>query len=216
MTSLLRHISLRPRLTSALAVGLLCWLTLPSSEGPARLLLAWDSGIALYILLTAVTMARSTLNDLRRHAAQQDEGRILILLFTIMASIASLGATMVQIGSASSASSVALTGVTVLLSWSFLQIIFALHYAHEYYGHSAHGKPCGLEFPGGDAKPDYCPDYWDFVYFAFTIGTTAQTSDIGISSPLIRRTVTIHSVVGFFYNTTILALAVNVAAGLIK
>ncbi len=94
------------------------------------------------------------------------------------------------------------------MSWFFLHTIFAIHYAHEFHASDA-GTP-DLIFPGGEE-----PDYWDFLYFAFTIGATAQTSDVGVAARRIRRTVLAHAVFSFFFNTGILALAVNVGASLI-
>ena len=87
---------------------------------------------------------------------------------------------------------------------------FALHYAHDYYRGS---KPGGLQFPSGDAKDK--PDYWDFVYFSFVIGMTAQTSDVGITDKIIRRTATVHGIISFVFNTALLALMVNIAASAI-
>ena len=97
-----------------------------------------------------------------------------------------------------------LAGVTILLSWTFMHTIFALHYAHEYY---ARGDKRCLSFPGEEA-----PDYWDFVYFSFVIGMTAQVSDVGITDKIIRRTATVHGIVSFVYNTALVALMVNIAA----
>ena len=98
---------------------------------------------------------------------------------------------------------------TIVLSWVFIHTIFALHYAHDYYGE--HGnKQSGLNFPGDDT-----PDYWDFVYFSLVIGMTAQVSDVAVASKLIRRTVTAHGIVSFFFNVALLALMVNVAASAI-
>ncbi len=94
---------------------------------------------------------------------------------------------------------------TVLLSWGFVHSIFALHYAHEFYGK----KPAagGLDFPG-----DKEPDYLDFVYFSFVIGMTFQVSDVAITSRSIRRTVTAHAIVAFLFNVALLAIMINIAA----
>ena len=106
---------------------------------------------------------------------------------------------------------VALAGLTVFLSWTFMQTMFALHYAHEYYI-DRNGKPAGgLDFPG-----DEKPDYWDFVYFAIVIGASAQTADVSITSKIIRRLVTLHSTVAFFFNAIILALTISIGAGLFE
>ena len=105
---------------------------------------------------------------------------------------------------------IALAGLTVFLSWSFMQTMFALHYAHEYYMEKDGTLAEGLEFPGQNHQPDY----WDFVYYAFVIGTSTATADVNIVSSVMRRITTLHCVVAFFFNTTILALTVNIGAGL--
>jgi uncharacterized membrane protein len=96
--------------------------------------------------------------------------------------------------------------VTILLSWSFIQVIFAFHYAHEFYAEHR-GQAGGLGFPDDDV-----PDYWDFLYFAFVIGMTSQVSDVTVKSQVLRRTVTAHSLLSFIFNVTLLALAINLAA----
>ena len=97
--------------------------------------------------------------------------------------------------------------VTIVLSWAFTHTMFALHYAHEYYDENR-GRGGGMEFPGNEPEPDY----WDFMYFAFTIGMCAQVSDVTVSSKSIRRTVLTHSIVSFLFNAALLALTVNIAS----
>ena len=96
--------------------------------------------------------------------------------------------------------------MTIVLSWAVVHTAFALHYAHEYYRGS---KPGGLQFPSGDAHAE--ADYWDFVYFSFVIGMTAQVSDVGITDKIIRRTATVHGIISFVFNTALIALMVNIA-----
>ena len=104
----------------------------------------------------------------------------------------------------------ALAVATITLSWAAVHTTFALHYAHEFYRDD---KPGGLAFPAGDTSEQ--PDYWDFVYFAFIIGMTAQTSDVGITDKSIRRIATAHGIVSFLFNTALVALMVNIAASAI-
>src|SRR5437868_13660851 len=104
-----------------------------------------------------------------------------------------------------------LAEITIALSWTLVHTAFALHYAHDYYRGS---KPGGLQFPSGD-RQDHA-DYWDFVYFSFVIGMTAQVSDVGITDKTIRRTATIHGIISFVYNTALVALMVNIAASAIS
>ena len=125
------------------------------------------------------------------------------------AALATVGAIFVQLTTAPAGHHVlnlVFAAVTILLSWSLIQVIFAFHYAHEYYAeHRGHAR--GLGFPGDDA-----PNYWDFLYFAFVIGMTSQVSDVTVNSKVLRRTVTAHSLLSFVFNLTLLALAVNLAA----
>src|SRR6202012_18616 len=99
----------------------------------------------------------------------------------------------------------------IALSWAAVHTGFALHYAHEFY---RGGKPGGLQFPSRDNKE--APDYWDFVYFSFVIGMTAQVSDVGITDKTSRRPATAHGIVSFIYNTALVALMVNIAASAIS
>ena len=90
--------------------------------------------------------------------------------------------------------------------------MFAFHYAHEHYSpHGSHAIEGGLDFPA-----DRHPDYWDVIYFSTSIGATSQTSDVSIKSKEIRRLVTLHAVVSFFFNTMVLALTINLAASLVQ
>ncbi len=100
---------------------------------------------------------------------------------------------------------------TILLSWAFMHTIFALHYAREYYGEGADRRIGGLVFPGNEE-----PDYWDFLYYSLVIAMTAQVSDVQITSRTIRRLSTVHGVVAFFFNVTVLALTVNIISSLMQ
>jgi uncharacterized membrane protein len=213
---LLRVIGARPRLTTSVAVGLavmaMCWLGAQTATARC-VLVAWDAGVALYLVLVGLVMARSRIEHIRLHAASQDEGRLGILVLTVFAAMASLGAIVAELvikeGAKPSGMQLALATITIVLSWVFIHTIFALHYAHDYYGE--HGaKKSGINFPADDN-----PDYWDFVYFSFVIGMTCQVSDVAVESRLVRRTVAAHGVLSFFFNTALLALTVNIAASMI-
>jgi uncharacterized membrane protein len=214
----LRHIKVRPRLTAAAIFScLVFFLLLPEHwRTVTKLLTAWDSGTFLYLILASIMMYSSGSSTIRDRAALQDEGSIIILGLTVCSAIASLVAIMAELAAAkghggTSMQHVLLTGATVVLTWLFMQTMFALHYAHDFYNNCARNGDGGLEFPGLNPTPDY----WDFVYFSFVIGTAAQTADINITSKTFRRIVALHSVIVFFFNTTILALTVNVGASLL-
>ena len=177
-----------------------------------RLLVGWDIYVGLYLALVAHVMTECDVHRIRQRAAREDEGQLTILVLTVTAALASLGAIVAELGSSAGTprrpSHLALAALTILLSWAFIHTIFALHYAHEFYDETDGG---GLAFPGGDREPDY----WDFVYFSFVIGMTSQVSDVGITSRRVRRTVSAHGVVAFAFNAALLALSVNIAASVI-
>ena len=204
-----RVVYARPRTFISLAVGLAAFFLLPGSlRLVTRLLTGWDIFIALYLLLVCIMMQRCGLVHIRRNAAVQDDGRFLILLLTALGAFASIAAILFELGGTHrSGLALALATATIALSWAAVHTTFALHYAHDYYRGA---KPGGLQFPNGDQHEH--PDYWDFVYFSFVIGMTAQVSDVGITDKSIRRTVTVHGIVSFVFNTALLALMVNIAA----
>lgn len=214
---LLRIVRSRPRLFSSGALGLVVTVALaavPQCRPVTRLLIGWDIGVAVYLALAAHMMSWSKVHHIRRRAAHQDEGQAAILVLTVAAALASLAAIFAELGStagaggARSPARLMFVALTILLSWAFIHTMFALHYAHEFY--DRHDGP-GMAFPGGEKEPDY----WDFVYFSFTIGMTSQVSDVGVTSKPIRHTVIAHGVVAFFFNVALLALMINLAAGAI-
>jgi uncharacterized membrane protein len=163
-------------------------------------------------------MARANPVTMRRIALQQDEGRVVILgLLTASAciSLLAIGFMLHDKGITGSvlALHLALAALTIIGSWLLVHTIFALHYARAYYqNHQTlqDRKAEGLDFPS-----DLEPDYWDFLYFSFVIGMTSQVSDVEITSRPMRRLALGHGVLSFFFNTTILAMSINIIAGLI-
>jgi uncharacterized membrane protein len=211
MSRPMRLIYARPRMFISLAVGILfCALVPGSPRLTTRLVLGWDALIAVYLVLVYVMMLCNDHQHIRRSAAMQDDGRFVILLVTAIGAFASIAAIVAELGAHRGAVELTIAITTIALSWAAVHTIFALHYAYEYYRH----PPGGLQFPSGD-KEDHA-DYWDFVYFSFVIGMTAQVSDVGISDKIIRRTATAHGIVSFIYNTALLALTVNIAASAIS
>ena len=202
----------RPRTFVSVAVGIAVALLIPGSMRlVTRMLAGWDAFAALYLVLAYVMMLRCGVAHIKRSAILQDDGRFLILLLTAFGALASLLAIVFELGaSKGSPAGLAVAILTITLSWTAVHTAFALHYAHEFY----RGKtPGGLQFPSGDAHAD--ADYWDFVYFSFVIGMTAQVSDVGITAKSIRRTATAHGIISFVYNTALVALMVNIAASAI-
>jgi len=208
----LRVLRARPRLFLCVVFGIVAGAVLPGAlRLPTRLLAGWDIGVALYLILALVMMGQSDVSRIRRRAVLQDEGQLVILTLVVAAALASLIAILAELGGAAGVNRdpahLMLAAFTIFVSWAFTHVIFALHYAHEYYVENC-GKGGGLTFPGEGP-----PDYWDFLYFSFVIGMTSQVSDVAVTSRHIRRTVTAHGVVAFIFNATLLALTVNIAAG---
>jgi uncharacterized membrane protein len=202
----------RPRTFFAITLGVVVFFLLPDTRRLAtRLIVGWDVFAALYLVLAYIMMLRCDVAHIRRSAVMQDDGRFLILLLTAFGALASLGAIVFELGaSKGNKAGLILATATIALSWTLVHTAFALHYAHDFYRGR---KPGGLQFPSGDAHVE--ADYWDFVYFSFVIGMTAQVSDVGITDRIIRRTATMHGIVSFAFNTALLALMVNIAASAI-
>ena len=211
-TYLLRVGMAHKRLILSATIGLVVMLVVPAAP-ITRMLIGWDVGVLIYLVAAAVVMTRcSSVSEMQNNAAVQDEGGFATLILTIAAAVASLGAIFAELSTIERTSPsyglyIALAIGTVVLSWAFTHTIFALHYAHAFYGE--HLRKSGLTFPG-----DGQPDYWDFVYFAFVIGMTFQVSDVEISSRRIRRLALVHGLLSFALNTFVVALTINFIAGL--
>jgi uncharacterized membrane protein len=212
----MRLLRARPRLFIAAAVAVAVTLAIPESRRlAARVLIGWDVGVVLYLILVYQLMARSDVAQIRLRAAIEDEGQVGILALTVGAALASFGAIIAELGKSQVQGAgrqprqLILALATILLSWALTHTIFAVHYAHEFYSENS-GKGGGLTFPG---TPE--PDYWDFVYFSFVIGMTSQVSDVAVACKPIRRTVAAHGVISFIFNAALLALTVNIAASAI-
>jgi uncharacterized membrane protein len=212
MPAPVRVVYARPRTFVSMAIGTVAFFLLPDSlRLVTRLLVAWDIFAAFYLALAYAMMFRCDHSHIRRNAILQDDGRFLILLVTALGAFASIAAIVFELGASKrGASELTLAVATIVLSWAAVHTTFALHYAHDYYRGA---KPGGLQFPSGDKNDP--ADYWDFVYFSFVIGMTAQVSDVGITDKTIRRTATAHGIVSFVFNTALVALMVNIAASAI-
>jgi uncharacterized membrane protein len=212
MSKPVRVVYARPRTFISILIGTTAFFLLPGTlRLVTRLLMSWDVFVAVYLVLAYVMMFRCGLAHIRRNAELQDDGRFLIPLLTALGAFASLAAIVSELGEAHrNPPQLIFATLTIALSWAAVHTAFALHYAHDYYRGA---KPGGLQFPSGD-QHDHA-DYWDFVYFSFVIGMTAQVSDVGITDKTIRRTATAHGIISFVFNTALLALMVNIAASAI-
>ena len=215
-----RPFARRPHLVTAILTGVVAGAALALIPNPlresTRAVFAWDAALAVFIGGTLMMMADCDDSQIRVRAARQDEGQHFILIMAVAAAFISLLAIAAELSIAKGEHGlvkglrVALAFGTVLASWMFVQMIFALHYAHEFYGEGETGKARGgLLFPGDDT-----PDYWDFLHFGAVIGVAAQTADVAFGSKGMRRTGTVHCLVAFIFNTVVLALTINLLAGL--
>jgi uncharacterized membrane protein len=216
--ALRRFVHLHSRLLLSVAVGAATLTLLPADwRTPTRLLAAWDLGVALYLVLITRAIMRADVAAIRRRAAIQDEGAWAILLLSMLAVWASIAAIIAFLGNGQDGTHsqpvnhLVFAMTTILLSWMFVHTAFTLHYAHEYYGEGGDGEIGGLKFPDNRR-----PDYWDFLYFSLVVAMTSQVSDVAVTSKTIRRLVTVHGVLSFFFNLSILALTVNMLAGALQ
>jgi uncharacterized membrane protein len=205
----------RPHLSAAIAVGAVAGVLLPSSWRPLlRALTAWDIAVWMYLLTVGAMMLRADHREVRRIAARQDERAATILASLVVATVMSMVAISNELASLRNMPAserglhYAFVVLTLVGSWFLVGTLFCFHYAHLYYNAGGGQRP--LAFPGGETQPDY----WDFLYFSFTIAVAAQTSDVTVQAPGMRRLVLGQSVLSFFFNLLILGLFVNMAASL--
>jgi uncharacterized membrane protein len=212
-------VTARPRLAGSagagLAVGAVALLGLDMRLSTS-VILGWDVFCLAFLTAAFFMVVDEAPDAIAARAATQDEGQGIILLLITIATAASLSAVAAELVEVKGAKPeiyalhAALAVGTVAVSWLVMQTILALHYAHEYYAAGDDGAPRGgLQFPGVEA-----PDYWDFLHFAIIIGVASQTADICIADRRLRRLSTVHSVIAFVFNTLIIALTINLVAGL--
>ena len=209
--SICAHFKHHKRFYIAAGLGILTSTLTRMLDLPLHLAVAGDAFFLVY-LLSMLGMARSaTPSELRTRAAVKDEGIVLIVLITLAAIGLSLGSIFALLNEPGKpdAGRLVLSVISVPFGWTTLHTIMAFHYAHVFYGPHPSDKGTdagGLGFPSTEE-----PGSWDFLYYSFVVGMTAQVSDVQVLSTAMRRVTLAHGVVSFFYNTVLLALAVNVA-----
>jgi uncharacterized membrane protein len=219
----LRHLTARPKLVLCIPIVALSYLALPAGwHGTTRLLVAWNIGTWPYIALTVRAMARANEASIRRQALMGDESRFVVLTFCIVAALASLAATVAQLGSVKEAQDLLRTGHlilafgTIVSAFVFIHLVFTQHYAHEFFILRASEESLPEEARGGLRFPYTAkPTFADFAYYAFVIGCACQTADVETTSAPMRTVTVIHGVLSFFFNTAVLALTINIASGLV-
>jgi uncharacterized membrane protein len=214
--ALLKAFTNRPYLATAGLFGLGIYFAVSPwvPRGVTRVLIGWDCGVVIFLCLIFLFLRHTDPEEIKRRAAEYDEGGRLVLVVTILGSIASVGALVAELsgakGQAAGGLRVALAASTVILSWLLVHIVFAFRYAHIYYLAQRGGRSKGGLLFGEEGDPDY----WDFVHFSLVIGATSQTADVAFSSREMRRLGTLHTLVAFGFNTAILATMINLAASL--
>ena len=204
-----------PRLTCASLIGITAGILAPADSFISNILIGWNAGVWTYLALMLWLTVRSRADQVKRIAEVEDENAGLVLFIVSIAAIASLVAITVELagtgdlGTSQKLVRYGFTGVTVIGSWLLIGMIFSVHYARLFY--TWDGKEPALRFAEGLKHPDY----WDFLYFSFTIGVAVQTADVGVATRDIRKIVLAQSLIGFVFNTAILGFSINIAAGLV-
>jgi uncharacterized membrane protein len=209
----------RPRLLIGAALAIVAYFLTPSELRMAtRALIAWNVGGWGFIALVLTMMARAPRAAIRDHAADEDENPWVLLLIAIGAATAAMAAIVWELGPVKDMTGwikgahIALVAGTILSAWTFIHLMFALHYAGEFYAKAASGVGVrgGLKFPENEE-----PGWTEFLYQAFVIGCACATADVNATTPAMRRACVAQGVVAFFYNTIILALTINIGAGFV-
>ena len=203
-----------PRLSSAAVLGLAVGILAPADTLISKILIGWNAGVWTYLLLMLWLATRAHADDVKRIAEIEDENAGLVLFMVCIAAIASLATITVNLVGSKDLDSTAralhygFTGMTVVGSWLLTGVIFSVHYARLFY--TWEGEEPALRFAEGLRNPNY----WDFLYFSFTIGVAVQTADVGVATRSLRKVVLGQSLIGFLFNTAILGFSINIAAGL--
>ena len=211
-----KFIHSRPRLISSIIAGLGVGITLPWQWNPiTRALIGWNVTVWLYLCLMAWLMMRASHVRVRNIAEHEDKSAIVILSIMSIAAMVSIAAIILELSGikelslADRLAHYAFTGVTVFGSWCLVATLFTFHYARIYYNSPAERR--ALSFPDKEENPNY----WDFLYFSFTIAVAAQTSDVAVMSRSMRKTVLAQSILGFLFNVAIIGLSINIAASFV-
>lgn len=204
-----------PRLWISVAAGCVIFFLLPERwSSLSRVLVCWNCGVALFLVLVFFWMMRLTAEQICMRYAEEDDSAPVILVLVTIAAMLSLGAIVEPLATVKSAAGTervahfALAAVTLLNSWILVPTMFTTHYADLYYSATEGNRP--LHFP---ETPK--PVFWDFIYFAFTIGAACQTADVATLNAEVRKAVIAHTLISFLFNLSILGFAINVTAGLI-
>ena len=206
----------RPRLVVAIIAGIVIGLVTPAQWNPVtRALIGWNVTVWSYLCLMGWLMMRASHARVRMIAEQEDKSSVVILAIMSVAAMVSIAAIVFELATvkdlvfSSRVAHYLFTGATVFGSWCLVATLFTFHYARSYYRSPAERR--ALRFPDDEGNLDY----WDFLYFSFTIAVAAQTSDVSVMTRSMRKTVLAQSILSFLFNVTILGLSINIAASLV-
>jgi uncharacterized membrane protein len=209
----------RRLLLSLLVAGAVALLT-PDLRIPVRLAFSWDMGVIAFLAMTWHVVQSCPTERMQETVLANDQGRVGVLLLVLLSTAAAVSAIFFLLHKTNGSddgpplSQVGLAVLTIVCSWLVTHVMFALHYAHRFYRDDPDtpekDATGGLNFPG-----DQPPHYWDFLYFSFVIGMTSQVSDVQVTSRAMRHLVLWHGVLSFAFYTVVLALSINIVAGLI-
>lgn len=180
----------------------------------SRVLVAWNAGTGLFLVLIYRWMAKLTAEQISRRYLEEDESTTAISIIVTVAALLSLAAivallsTLKHVSGAERVAHMALAALTLSESWLLVPTIFTAQYAEMYYSADADDRP--LSFPNTSM-----PVFWDFAYFSITIAAACQTSDVSTTQKSIRKVVIAHTMISFLFNAAILGFAINVSAGLV-
>lgn len=203
-----------PRLSAAAVLGLATGMLVPADSIASKILIGWNAGVWTYLVLMLWLTIRAKAPDVRRIAEIEDENAGLVLFVVCIAALASLATITFELAGSKDLDSTqklmhyCFTALTVIGSWLLIGVIFCVHYARLFY--TWDGKDPALRFAEGLTTPNY----WDFLYFSFTVGVAVQTADVGVATRGLRKIVLAQSLIGFVFNTAILGFSINIAAGL--
>ena len=200
-----------PRFLAFIAIFVIALVALPGPLGLGRgTMLAFDIASAVFLVSLIPVFGQSDPGRMREHATANDANRTVLLGLTFVTMIVILISVANELHAKNDHMVILLIISTLVLAWLFTNVVYALHYAHLFYGDddSDGADDAGIAFPKCDT-----PDYWDFAYFSFTLGMTFQTSDTNIISSRVRRVVLGQSMLAFVFNIGVLAFTINVLGG---
>lgn len=194
------------RFYSAALLGVVVYFLISGFSSPARIAAAGDAFFLAYLVATAVLVVRLDEEGLKKRAAIEDEGALIVLLITLAVIVLCSVGIFTVLNQKQNPGTLAfmLSVASAPLAWFTLHTMTSFHYANLHYRGGDDGKTRALKFPGTGE-----PGAWDFLYFSFVVGMTAQVSDVQVLTTGMRQATLKHSVVSFFFNTVLIAMAVN-------